>query len=166
VADPSKSATAQITLSPTGTFNPIRVNAGGGAFTDSTTGSQWSADTNVSGGNTFSTTSTVTDKANPSQAPLYQTERYGNFTYTFSVPNGTYTVTLKFAELYWTTTGKRVFNVAIIGTTVLSSFDIVAAAGGPLIAVDRSFTVGPTNNITIQFTTVVDNAKIDAIQIQ
>jgi hypothetical protein len=42
----------------------------------------------------------------------------------------------------------------------------VAAAGGPMVAIDRSFTVGPTSSITIQFTTVVDNAKVDAIQIQ
>jgi hypothetical protein len=165
-ADTTKSASAQITLSPTVTFNPIRVDAGGGAFTDPATGNVWSADTGFAGGNTFSTTSTVTDTANPSQAPLYQTERYGNFTYTFTVPNGTYTVTLKFAELYWTSTGQRIFNVVINGATVLSNFDIVAAAGGPLIAVDKVFTVGPTSTITIQFTTVVDNAGVNAIQIQ
>ena len=83
----------------------------------------------------------------------------------YDIPSGTYTVTLKFAEIYWTTTGKRVFNVAINGQTVLSNFDIVAAAGGAFIAIDKSFTVGPTSTITIQFTTVVDNAKVDAIEI-
>ena len=166
VADTTKSASAQITLSPTSSFSPIRVHSGGAAFTDPATGNVWSADTGFTGGNTFSTTKTITDTANPSQAPLYQTERYGNSTYTFNVPNGTYTVTLKFAEFYWTSTGQRVFNVAINGTTVLSNFDIVAAAGGPLTAVDKSFTVGPTSTITIQLTTVVDNGKIDAIQIQ
>jgi trimeric autotransporter adhesin len=164
VADTTKKASAQITLSPPG-FSPIRVNAGGGAFTDGS-GNVWSTDKGFSGGSTFSTTSTVTDAANPSQAPLYQTERFGSSTYTFAVPTGSYTVTLKFAELYWTTTGQRLFNVVINGATVLSNFDIVAAAGGPLIAVDKSFPVGPTNSITIQFNTVLDNAKIDAIQIQ
>jgi len=54
----------------------------------------------------------------------------------------------------------------INGATVLTSFDIVAAAGGPLIAIDKSFTVGPTSTITIQFTSVVDNALVNAIQIQ
>ena len=166
VADTTKRASSQIALSPPSTATAIRLNSGGGTFTDSATGNLWSADTGFSGGNAFSTTNTISDTANPSQAALYQTERYGNFSYTFAVLNGTYTVTLKFAELVWTSTGERVFNVAINGQTVLSNFDIVAAAGGPFIAIDRSFTVGPTTSITIQFTRVVDNAKVDAIQIQ
>jgi hypothetical protein len=165
VADPTKSASASITLSPTG-FTPIRVNVGDGAFTDTATGNVWSADTGFTGGAQYATTATITDAANPSQAPLYQTARYGNFTYQFTVPTGSYTVILKFAETYWSSAGSRKFNVAINGTTVLTSFDIVAAAGGPLIAIDKSFTVGPTSTITIQFTTVVDNALVNAIQIQ
>jgi hypothetical protein len=165
-ADSTKSGSAQITLSPTGAFSPIRVDSGGNSFTDPANGNVWSADNGYTGGDIYSTASSVTDTANPSQAPLYQTERFGNFSYTFNVPSGSYTVTLKFAELYWTATGQRIFNVAINGTTVMSNFDIVAAAGGPLIAIDKSFTISATNTITIQFTTVKDNAKIDAIQIQ
>src|SRR5260221_6520365 len=45
-----------------------------------------------------------------------QTERYGNFSYAFSVPNGGYHVVLKFAETYWTKSGQRIFNVSINGT--------------------------------------------------
>jgi hypothetical protein len=142
------------------------VDVGGGPFTDPSTGNVWSADTGFTGGATYATAGTITNTANPSQAPLYRTVRYGNSTYQFTVPNSTYTVTLKFAEVYWSSTGQRVFNVVINGTTVLSSFDIVAAAGGPLIAVDKSFTVGPTSMITIQFTSLVDNAMLNAIQIQ
>jgi len=56
---------------------------------------------------------TLLTRADPK---LYQTERYGNFTYQFTVPNGGYNVTLKFAEFYWTSAGKRIFNVAINGT--------------------------------------------------
>ena len=163
VADTTKSASGTITLSPTTT---IRVNAGGGAFTDPATGNVWSADTGFTGGATYATGATITNTANPSQAPLYQTLRYGNFTYQFTVPNGTHTVVLKFAETYWTSAGQRVFSVAINGTNVLSSFDIVAAAGGTGIAIDKTFTVGQTSTITIQFTTVVDNAQVNAIQIQ
>ena len=46
-----------------------------------------------------------------------------------SAPAGKYSVTLKFAELYWTAKGGRVFNVAINGTTVLSNFDIFFHCG-------------------------------------
>jgi len=91
---------------------------------------------------------------------------YGNFQYQFSVPNGMYTVNLKFAEIFWTNTGQRVFDVLINGQTVLSRFDIVAAAGAAFTAVDKSFTVGPATQITIQFVTDVDNASVNAIEIR
>ncbi len=49
-------------------------------------------------------------------------------------------MTLKFAEPVWSAKGKRVFNVTINGTKVLSNFDIFAAAGGEFKAVDKTFT--------------------------
>ena len=60
--------------------------------------------------------------ANTTTQPLYQTERYNAFTYTFTgLPVGaSYVVTLKFSEDYWTAKGKRIFNVILNGTTVLS----------------------------------------------
>ena len=75
---------------------------------------------------------------------------------------------LKFAEIYWTNTGQRIFNVTINGAPVLANFDIVAAAGTPLTALDRSFGVTVTNgNITIQFTKgSVDLPLVNAIKVQ
>lgn len=140
----------------------IRVNAGGPAYTDSS-GNVWSADTNYAGGSLFSTTAPIKNTITP---VLYQTERYGNSQYQFSVPNGTYSVNLKFAEIFMTQRGQRVFNVAINGTAVLTNFDIIAAAGAPFTAIDKPFTVSTTTGtITIQLTTVVNNAKISAIEI-
>ncbi|MFN8558829.1 MAG: malectin domain-containing carbohydrate-binding protein [Dehalococcoidia bacterium] len=112
--------------------SPIRVNPGGGAYTDA--GQAWEAEYGHSGGNTASTGAAIdstTDQA------IYQTERWGTSrSYAFPVPNGAYTVTLKFAEKAWTNPGQRVFHVAAEGVTKLSNFDIVAAAeveqgGGP-----------------------------------
>ncbi|MGA2901186.1 MAG: malectin domain-containing carbohydrate-binding protein, partial [Candidatus Acidiferrales bacterium] len=83
------------------------------------------------------------------------------------VPNGSYNVVLKFAEIYWTTTGQRLFNVSINGTQVLTNFDIVAAAGAPLTAIDKTFPVTTTTNqVTVQFTTGAANLpKVSAIEI-
>jgi len=111
----------------TNPFSPILVNAGGPSYTDIQT-QVWSADKNFSGGSTATTTHSI---ANTTDPILYQTERYGNFTYQFTVPNGTYNVVLKFAECYWTSVGRRIFNVSINGTPVLTNFDIIAAVGAP-----------------------------------
>ncbi len=157
--------------SPTPTPTPVvastwRVNAGGPSYTDKA-GNVWAADENFTGGTqpsaSTNTVSGTTDSA------LYQTQRYGNpFSYTFNVPAGSYQVTLKFAETYWTAAGQRVFNVAINGSTVLTNFDIFATAGGANIAVDKVFSnISPSNGtITINFGPVsADNAVIQAIQI-
>lgn len=50
--------------------------------------------------------------------------------YKFDLPNGTYTVQLHFAELYYSGTGARYFNIVIEGNIVRSNLDVVAAAGG------------------------------------
>ena len=144
-------------------FTPIRVDSGGIAYTD-VQSQVWTADNGFTGGSTASTTNSIANTADPT---LYRSERYGNFTYQFSVPNGSYDVMLKFAEIYWTTTGKRIFNVSINGTQVLSNFDIVAAAGGAFTAIDKTFPTTVVNGaITIQFTAgSADLPKISAIQI-
>lgn len=76
---------------------------------------------------------------------LYQTqvEQYPDDFWVIvnDIPNGRYTVTLKFAELIFDSPGKRLFDMAINGKTVLSDFDIVKAAGGPFRAVDKSFEI-------------------------
>jgi hypothetical protein len=146
-------------------FQPIRVHAGGAEFTNPATHEVWSADTGFISGNPFKTTNPVVNSADPSEAPLYQTTRYGDFRYRFTVPNCIYTVTLKFAEIWYTDPKKRVFDVLINGERVLKDFDVVAAAGGPKIAIDKSVTVGPTDKILIEFKPKVDNAEISAIQI-
>ncbi len=151
--------------SSTGSFTPIRVHGGGAQYTDSQ-GTVWSADFGSSGSSgTFSTGHAISNTTSPG---LYQTERYGgnSFQYSFAVPNGTYTVNLKFAEIYVAGIGQRIFNVFINGQSVLSNFDIVAQAGGADVALDKSFTTNVTNGqINIQFGAVVNNAKIDGIEI-
>jgi hypothetical protein len=147
-----------------GAFTGIGVNAGGPSYSDSS-GQIWSADGGYSGTTgTFTTAHSISGTASP---VLYQSERYGaNFQYQFSVPNGTYMVTLKFAEIYWTHADQRVFNVTINGQPALSNFDIVRMAG-PNAAIDWTFVVSNTGGqITIQFTGVVNNAKVSAIQIR
>ena len=71
------------------------------------------------------------------------------------------------AEEYWTTAGSRIFNVLIDGSQVLTNFDIFATAGGEYKAVVEQFTetVPSSGTLTIQFSTVKDNAQVNGIEI-
>lgn len=133
--------------------------------------SPYGADQFFSGGSTRSVTNTITTTGvtNAVAQAVYQTERYGTSTYTFPslTASAPYTVRLHFAELFQTAAGKRVFNVLINGTTVLSSFDIFATAGAAFKAVVRDFTASAnaSGQIVINFNTVTDNATIEGIEI-
>ena len=149
----------------TGT-NVVAIDAGGAAS------GIWVADEDYSGGATSNTPATINTSlvANPAPQAVYQTERYGDFTYT--IPNLTagasYTVNLSFAEIYWTAAGDREFNVLINGTQVLTNFDVFATAGGENIAIVESFpaTASASGTISIQFTTgAADLPKVSGIQI-
>jgi glucosylceramidase len=147
-----------------GTTSGVSINCGGGAA------GSYIADEDFSGGSTASTTASIDTSgvSNPAPVAVYQTERYGNFTYNIGslTANTTYTVSLQFAEIYWTAAGKRVFNVAINGTQVLTNFDIYANVGAnKAIAENFDATASGSGVITIQFTTVVDNAKCSGIQL-
>ena len=100
---------------------------------------------------------------------VFQSERYGAMTYT--IPNRTagsaQTVTLYFAETYVTAAGQRLFSVSINGTSVLSSFDIYASAGGQNRAIARTFTTtaNSSGQVVIQFTAQTENPKVNGITV-
>jgi hypothetical protein len=156
-------ASISLTVSQTAT---LQINSGGPAV------GTWVADKDFSGGNTGSVTATINTSGvtNPAPAAVYQTERWGVFTYTIPnlTPNGTYTVRLHFAEIAFTTAGARLFSVAINGTTVLSNFDIFATAGGADKALVEQFTstASATGTITISYIKgAADDPKSSGIEI-
>lgn len=147
---------------PAPALAPVRVAAGGDAYTDRA-GHIWAADSGFSGGTATDVNTAIAGTPDPT---LYQHERWGTFHYTLAVPDGDYAVTLKFAETYWKKPGQRVFNVAVNGRTVLSNFDILKQVA-PNTALDKTFRVTATGGrgVTIAFAGVVDDAKVSAIQI-
>jgi hypothetical protein len=141
----------------------IRVNAGGPNYVDKA-GNTWAADTAAP--NSFTTTTAI---AGTSDQTLYQTEAWasGTLEYKFQEPNGTYNVTLKFAEIYFNAAAQRVFNIVINGQTVQTNFDPFVAAGGANTAADRTYPVTVLSGaIDIQLQSVVQNPKISAIDIE
>lgn len=142
----------------------IRVNAGGTLYKDPA-GNTWSADTGALNGEAWGENVQIANTSTPS---LYQTCRWAwdYLGYRYTVPNGTYTVKLKFAEIWFTKAGERVQDIVINGQTVLKNFDMVAAGGGAFRAVDKAFTVNVTNGtIEIGLYGVVDEPQINAIEI-
>jgi hypothetical protein len=161
------------TPAPTSVSTPVPVGPISIACGSSSAVGNFQADQYYSGGSTYNNTNTVDVSQifdNPPPAELFNNERYGEMTYTipgFSA-GGTYAVTLYFAETYLTSSGGRLFNVSINGTTVLSNFDIYAAAGGQDRAIDRPFTTtaNSSGEIVIQFASITENPKINGISIQ
>ncbi|MEK0314018.1 malectin domain-containing carbohydrate-binding protein [Cohnella sp. 56] len=147
------------------------------AYTDAD-GKVWAADQPYSGTNTwgYTTSTTVVDTttdtiSGTSDQTLYRTQRLGSggnpFAYKFNVPNGTYKVTLDFAEIYFNTGGIRVFNVDIEGANMLSGYDNYTAALGHDKARRCEFAkIAVTDGVLdIDFSALSDAAAVGAIQV-
>ena len=162
---PASTETGESKASP-GATSGVLIDAGGGAS------GSFVADTDFSGGSTYSTTAAINTSgvSQPGSA-----SRLSNRTLSatspipspISPPVRSYTVRLDFAELYWNAAGDRLFNVSINGQQVLTNFDIFATAGGKDIAIAESFTAtaNSSGQIVIDFTHVKDNAKVSGIEI-
>ena len=137
------------------------MNCGGSQYVDGA-GVVYREDQYYSGGSSASTPAGITGTEDDS---LYRTERFGNFSYAIPLANGDYQVSLKFTEFYWSAPGRRIFDVWLQGTKVLSQLDIFA-----LVGKDRAYDVSLPATVTdgklyIGFDALVDYGKISAIVI-
>ncbi len=141
----------------------LSINAGGPAVAPGFEEDQFSV-----GGKLYSKANSITTTTGVPQE-VFQTERYGDHQYVIPGldPGVTHNVDLYFAEIWATTAGKRVFNLAINGTEVLTNYDIFVEAGGMNIGIMESFTVvaDASGTITISTTSVANNAKISGFTI-
>ncbi len=166
---PSPSPTATQTAMPTPGYTR-RFDSGGKGLTDSL-GQTWAADAPYAPGGAGYVdgvaTTMLVPMAQTADVALYQTERYGLAAYKFDVPNGDYSVTLSFAENYFTAANKRLFDVKIGNDTVLANFDIFKAAGGSSRLYERSYTVAVRNSqIVVTFTNRKGSPTIQAISVE
>ena len=146
---------------PAPALTPVyQIRAGGAAV------GTFAADEFVQGGSTDAVGASATinvSAANSAPQAVYQSERYGNFTYTLPnlTPSASYTLRLHFAEIFFGPglqggggAGSRQFNVAVNGASVLTNLDIFAAAGGADTALVETFPVkaDANGNVTVSFT--------------
>jgi hypothetical protein len=142
--DDCENATATVVSGSSGGTTPsIAVNSGGPAV------GTFLADTDFAGGRMGSSSKFVdiSQVINPAPEQVYLTQRVGTGIGSFGyfipnlIPGATYNVRLHFAEGFFGQAGSRLFNVAIDGQTVLSNFDIWAAAGATNRAVIKEYSV-------------------------
>ncbi|HEX9971810.1 MAG TPA: malectin domain-containing carbohydrate-binding protein, partial [bacterium] len=146
-----------------------RVNAGGNVNYVDHEGNTWNKDQQYSpggwgyvGGNTHVKVRSIN---NTQDDELYQSERYGMSAYRFDVANGTYRAVLHFAEIYYRSTNKRVFDVIIEGIKVLDDYDIYADVGANTAVFKTYETTVSDGRLDIDFVTEIDASKISAIEI-
>lgn len=152
-----------------------QINCGGGNASPYVDGAAFQS----GGGTPYANFSTITTTGVVDPAPqnVYQTEAYGNSTWTFGslTPAKSYLVRLHYAELYWgpggagggSGIGNRVFDVYVQSVLVADDFDIIVVAGNALTAIVQEYTAAAdgSGSIVVSFDTVVDNAKISGIEI-
>ena len=113
---------------------------------------------------------------NATDAELYAMERFGHFTYALPVAmDGTYSLTLHFAEYYYGPKasgvgglGSRRFNVMSNGVELLDDFDIFREAGGSLTALTKTFhhlKPSPQGKLNLNFEPISNYASISAIEV-
>jgi O-glycosyl hydrolase len=163
----SSANSTQASATPSaGVSGLVKINAGGPAV------SPFVADANFTGGTPFTNWTGAIDTTgltSPAPQAVYQSERFGAMTYTIpGLTAGTsYKVRLHMCENFFTSSGQRTFSVSINGTSVLTNFDIFAAAGAIHKGVIREFTVAANGSgqEVIVFTNVVNNGLVNGIEV-
>jgi len=143
------------------------INCGDSSGHTTSEGVTYVADTNYTGGAADAADRSI---ANTDEDGLFDSNRWGNDV-VYDVPvsdsGATYDVTLHFSETYFSSSGARVFDVLVQGSTELAGFDPYAAAGGQNTAVSRTVSgVTPTDGtVSVSFAGQVDNALISGIEV-
>lgn len=136
----------------------------------------WSPDTYFEGGRiaTYSTPVTGTD-----DPELFETERWGNFTYAIPVPPGKYALTLYFAARRVDpdqpplpageaqSAAARVFNVFCNGRPLLDNFDLAKEANQKDVIIRRFADLQPNaqGKLFLSFVPVDGYATVSAIEV-
>lgn len=147
-----------------------RVNCGSSEIFVDAAGNTWDADKAYSendwgyvGGYVNSTAHEIEGTVDDA---LFQKERNAISEYKFDVMNDEYDVYLFFAEIYYNSSGFRVFDVEIEGQNELTNFDVYAEAGR-YNSLGKKFTTDVNDGqLNIRFITSGEEPSISAIFIR
>jgi hypothetical protein len=160
-----------------GKVTALRIRAGWTGSWQDSGGQSWLADSYFLGGNALVRTTNpaqVSNSTSPDIA-LYDSERWGHFSYALPVPEGRYQVTLRFCEGHYGHRntgvgglGSRVFDVYCNGVALLRNFDIFKEAGGegrPLMRTFKGIRPTAQGKIVLSFVPVEGMACVNGIEV-
>jgi len=147
---------------------PLKFNIGGAAALGYLSDAEWSKNADygyADGGTTLYPNNLQINGTDEDE--IYRSERHGIVNYRVRIPNGVYKITLMFAENYFTSPGKRVFDVYLEKNRVVQNLDIYAQAGlnTALVKSYNGITVSE-GLLNIDFGAVIDNPVISGIIIE
>lgn len=135
----------------------------------------WSPDNYFNGGQMASYTDPVSGTDDPE---LYETERWGNFSYAIPAAPGRYIVTLQFAARHrgWneplepnaqSTPVAHIFNVFCNGKAILENFDLAKEAEGSDVVVRKATGLEPNaqGKLVLNFVPVNGYASVTGIEV-
>ncbi len=162
-----------------GRIRPVRIISRDSAYYDNDS-RWWGPDAYFKGGQLATRGDTAAGTDDPE---LYETERWGRFSYAIPVPPGRYTVALHFIEhrigsgsrdgsaslpaVGETGAASRIFSVFCNGKLVLRELDIFAQAGAdrPLVRKLTGLEPNPQGKLVLEFAPVKDYATVTAIEV-
>jgi hypothetical protein len=165
-ADPMLAATAMLRVVPANASGRaiLRVNVGGPAVTDSL-GRSWAADVGCTGGNGNLAYIPVSGSSAPE---VMSTARAagGAIKCSYAVPDGQYRLVLHFAELWPYTPGKRVINVDVNGSRMVSNLDVAGESDSAWAAVAKVVPVTAVNSqVSIELTAAKDRPLLNGLEL-
>jgi hypothetical protein len=124
------SAKATTIIMPQTLSFPIKINCGGSAELDYLADAGYSKNTEFGflDGTSASYSSSL-QITGTDEDIIFQSEKYGMVTYKIRLPNGRYDAELLFAENFFDSLGKRIFDVYLEQNRVIENLDIYSLIG-------------------------------------
>lgn len=156
------SAKATSIIMPQTLNYPIKINCGGYAALDYLADAGWTKNTEFGflDGNTATYPSSL-QISGTDEDVIFQSEKYGMVTYKIRLPNGRYNTELMFAENFFDSPGKRIFDVYIEQNRVIENLDIYSLVGKNAAYINEITDIQINDGVMdIQFGDKIDNALL------
>jgi N-acetylneuraminic acid mutarotase len=140
----------------------VRIDVGGDGHVEAS-GKGWAPDRGFTAGTAVGGSGAV---SGTTEDALFDSRRFGNFSYSLPIKSGNYRVKLLFIDPTHSTAGQRTFDVFAEKKLILNNFDIAAAAGERNAAIVKTKLVTVSDGrLNLWFQNVKDNAIVSAIEV-